>query len=765
MSVIINKATLRTTIRLLSETLKEEVVAYLIVYFSKLLKIVPEVISINDEKYESVKDVIRDIINREFFRKIEDPSKYDCPSYIKKEDLTIIDLLFYYDLKIWKSTRVLIKELYINTLISDQQYKVKTAIKYATHFPYFLNTYLTDIEDNYSIVDFMVQTISPTSVNSLITDTNFYFDLMTLIKTNIFCNAGHLKFSYKNFIENYEFLKMSRTDKYDFNSLAVVNNSERGYDILCKMVDGITYLLQAPNVKSSYYRENVLFLQSALDTLIYLQGYLPQKCYLRYHIDSESEDWIVAVKYTFILGKFLNCIADCCNYEPEQPDNLKYIKKALTNILSFLDKWCYMKSTKKSIPIRKVRRTIPIGNQNTFIATLLNARNEFGMEEATREELDEINGTNSSNAEDTKSKKQGFHIIKSLDGNEYEVPQYSIMLGEMSFVYPVHWLFSCFIRQLPTILRNLTEEEKNNVNINKIWDDIFSFIPTSEDEPDNITHENRIQRLMEYPLRCMVAFSEIYSNLWIRNGFSIYQMASYYSSVKLRSISYDTNIIFLQVASLVLSSDVFLASLLDRFEVIDWFKGKSYSQKSGYSDEKVNLLVSEFLLLIIKILTFRKEINGKGFEGNLRNEIIHLLIKKPLSFSEISGKVEKRYLELEKDITGDIEEILDEVSNFKFPYGIADRGTYELKTKYYEVADPWFYALSFNDRETAKQKIKEYILKKSDNKTDGIENIVLKPRMEPIDPLSGFAELPKLCRCKTYISIFFYTLWIIPREK
>jgi len=70
MSVIINAVELRTTIRLLSETLKEEVVAYLVVYFSKLLKVVPGIISINDEKYESVKDVIRDIINHEFFRKI-----------------------------------------------------------------------------------------------------------------------------------------------------------------------------------------------------------------------------------------------------------------------------------------------------------------------------------------------------------------------------------------------------------------------------------------------------------------------------------------------------------------------------------------------------------------------------------------------------------------------------------------------------------------------------------------------------------------------
>jgi len=628
----------------------------------------------------------------------------------------------------------------------------------------------------------MVQTISPTSVNYLFTETRFYFDLMTLIKTNIFCNAGHLKFNYKNFIQNYELLKMSRTDKYDFDSLTVANRFVKGSDILGKMVEGIAYILQAPNVKSHYYRENLLFLKSALDMLVYLQGFLPQKCYLDYHITTESNDWVIAVEYTYILGKLLNCIAECYKYEPDQPDNLKYIKKALTNILSFLDEWCFHKGNKKPT-IKKVRRAIPIRTQNTLIATLLNVRNELGMTNATRAELDEINGVLNANASnisnidntdnnsgstssiDSKSSKPGFHIIKSLDDNEYEVPDYSIMLGEISFVYPIHWLFSCFIRQLPTILRNLTEEEKNNGAFDKIWDDIFSFIPITDGESELITQENRIQRLMEYPLRCMTAFSQIYSNLWIRNGLTIYQMASTYSNVKLRSISYETNIIFLQVASLVLNPDVFLTSLLDRFEVIDWFRGKSYSKKRGFSDEKVNLLVGEFLLLIIKLLTFRKEINGKGFEGNLRNEIIHLLIKKPLSFSEISSKVEKRYLEIEKDITSNIEDILDEVSNFKFPYGIADRGTYELKTKYYEEADPWFYSLSFNDRETAKQKIKEYIMKTSNNKTDGIENIVLKPRMERIDPLSGFAKLPNLCRCKIFNSIIFYAIWNITKEK
>jgi len=767
---------LRTTIRLLSETLKEEIVAYLIVYFSKLLKVVPGIISINGEKYESVKDVIRDIINHEFFRKIEDPSKYSYPDFVDKDDLTIIDLLFYYDIKIWKSTRILIKELYINTLISDQDFKVKTATKYANHFPYLLNTYLNDIEDRYNIIDFMVQTISPTSVNYVFKETNFYFDLVTLIKTNIFCNTGHLGFNFKKFYEYFEQLKSNSlsTGKYDINSQKIVNKDNKGSYILGKVVEGINYLIQAPNVRSQYYRENPLYLQSALDMFAYLQGFLPQKCYLDIHIVNETNDWVCGVEYTYILGKLINCIAECYKYEPEQSENLKYIKKAMSNILSFLDEWCYYKSIKKPTIIKKVLKTIPIHSftpQNQFLATLLNARNELAVVDATSSEMDEINNNASnednsnSSSSSAKSKKQGFHNVKSLDENEYEVPDYSIMLGEISFVYPVHWLFSCFVRQLPEILQNLSEEEKTNCNFDKVWNEIFSFVPITDGESDNITQENRIQRLMEYPLRCMAAFSQVKSNLWIRNGATIYHMVSTYSNVKLRSISYETNIIFLQVASLVLDSDVFLTSLLDRFEVMDWFRGKTYANKRGFSDEKVNLLVDEFLLLIIKILTFRKEINGKGFEGNLRNEIIHLLIKKPLSFSEIAGRVEKKYLELEKDITSNIEAILEEVSSFKFPYGIADRGTYELKTKYYEEADPYFYSLSLNDRETAKQKIKEYILKTSDDKTDGIENIVLKPRMERIDPSSGFTKLPNLCRSKVFNGIIFYTLFNCTNEK
>jgi len=772
MSEIINSVKLRTTIRLLSETLKEEVVAYLVVYLSKLLKVVPGIISINNEKYESVKDVIRDIINQEFFRKIDDPSKYDYPKFIEKnkDDLTVIDLLFYYDIKIWKSTRILIKELYINTLISDQEYKVKTAAKYAIHFPYILNSYINDIEDNYNIVDFMVQTISPTSVNYLFTKTEFYSDLINLIKTNIFCNSGHLEFSYKNFMKNFEMLKNIRTSKYDFDALTVVNRFQKGYDILGKIVEGITYLLQAPNVKTHYYRENSIFLEKALDMLIYLQGFLPQRCYLDYHIDSETKDWVSAVEYAFIIGKLLNCIAECYKFDTDQKDNLKYIKMAMIKILTLLDEWCYYKSLKKVTPLKNIHKTIPIHSQGSFINNSLNSRNGVVVEVTTEQNKIRNGEECSSNVDNSSSQsnlnhKQGFHFVKSLDDQEYEVPKYSIMLGEISFLYPVHWLFSDFIRQLPEILKNLTEEEKNNGSFDSIWNDIFSFNSKIEGESNVITKENRIQRLMEYPLRCMTAFSQIYSNLWIRNGLSIYQMASTYSNVKLRSISYETNIIFLQVASLALDSNVFLTSLLDRFEVMDWFRGKSYAQRHGFSNEKVNLLVSEFLLFIIKLLTFRKEINGKGFEGNLRNEIIHHLIKKPLSFSEISSRIEKRYLDIEKDITGDIEDILEEVSNFKFPYGISDRGTYELKTKYYDEVDPWFYSLSFNDRETAKQKIKEYILKTSNNKNDNIENIILKPRMEPIDPSSGFAKLPNLCRSKVFNSIVFYTIWNITKEK
>ncbi|ORX41885.1 hypothetical protein BCR36DRAFT_338550 [Piromyces finnis] len=769
MSKIINGAGLRTTIRLLSETLKEEVIAYLVVYFSKLLKVVPGIISINDEKYESVKDVIRDTINHEFFRKIEDPSKYSCPGFIKKQDLTVIDLLFFYDIKIWKSTRILIKELYINTLISDQEFKVKTATKYAIHFPHILTSYLTDIEDRYNIVDFMVQTISPTSVNYIFNETNFYFDLMTLIKTNTFCNTGHLKFDYKHFYQNFELLKSLRTEKYEFESLQIVNRDEKDMAILGKVVEGITYLLQAPKVKTNFYRENPLYLQSALDMLVYLQGFLPQKCYLDYHIVNESNDWVSGVEYTYILGKLINCISDCYKYESEQEENLKYIKKAMTNILSFLDEWCYYKSHKKSSSMDKI--TI-IRTHGSFINNLLNVRNEIAMTRANRTVMEEINNnvTNRNNTDENASSsirdnKHGFHYVKSLDDNNYEVPNYSIMLGEISFIYPVHWLFASFVRQLPLILKNLSEKDKIDGNLDKIWNDIFSFIPITENESDNITQENRIQRLMEYPLRCMAAFSQVKSNLWIRNGATIYHMASTYSNVKLRSVSYDTNIIFLQVASLALNSNVFLTSLLDRFEVLDWFRGKSYADKRGFSNEKVNLLVDEFLLLIIRILTFRKEINGKGFEGNLRNEIIHLLIKKPLSFSEIAGKIEKKYLESEKDITSDIEDILEEVSNFKFPYGIADRGTYELKTKYYEEVDPYFSSLSFNDRETAKQKIKEYILKTSENKANGIENIVLKPRMERIDPSSGFSKLPNLCRSQVFNSIVFYSIFNCTNEK
>ncbi|XP_048448819.1 E3 ubiquitin-protein ligase UBR1-like isoform X2 [Rhincodon typus] len=58
--------------------------------------------------------------------------------------------------------------------------------------------------------------------------------------------------------------------------------------------------------------------------------------------------------------------------------------------------------------------------------------------------------------------------------------------------------------------------------------------------------EFQVEKLMDYPLRCLVLMAQVSAGMWRRNGFSLVNQVFWYRNVKLREEMFDKDIIMLQ---------------------------------------------------------------------------------------------------------------------------------------------------------------------------------------------------------------------------
>ncbi|XP_069773436.1 E3 ubiquitin-protein ligase UBR1 isoform X2 [Narcine bancroftii] len=257
------------------------------------------------------------------------------------------------------------------------------------------------------------------------------------------------------------------------------------------------------------------------------------------------------------------------------------------------------------------------------------------------------------------------------------------------------------------------------------------FVPSSD---------FHIEKLMDYPLRCLVLMSQVSADMWRRNGFSLVNQVYYYRNVKCREEMFDKDIIMLQIAASIMEPNRFLIFVLNRYELFEVFSKAPVGRNKDVI-QQTNVLIEELLHLIIMVVGERY-VPGVGHvmkdDVTLR-EVIHLLCIEPMPHSELA----KLLPENENNETG-LENVIHQVATFKKP-GLSGHGVYELKPECLKHFNLFFYHYYKSQQTKAEEEQKKK--KKQANSDEALPPPAL-PQFFPT-----FAKVVNILNCDVFMLI------------
>ncbi|KAK6610541.1 hypothetical protein H4I96_02139 [Botrytis cinerea] len=274
-------------------------------------------------------------------------------------------------------------------------------------------------------------------------------------------------------------------------------------------------------------------------------------------------------------------------------------------------------------------------------------------------------------------------------------------------------------------------------------------MPSQEYSP-----EDHLMAAFDYPLRVCAWLAQMKANMWVRNGMSLRHQQGTYRGVTLRDVSHHRDIFLLQTAMVVCSPARMLVSIIDRFGLEQWMKGLYEAKSDGVDDGQILDIAEDLIHLLIVLISDRTSLVSNDDDPGshimaMRRDIAHVLCFKPLSFTEICGKLPDKFQDQEE-----CQDILDEMTNFKPPEGLNDVGTFELKEQYLEDIDPYIAHYSKNQREESENTYKAWVAKKTGRPP---AEIVFEPKLRSIES-GAFSDLAAFTRTGIFAQIIYYAL-------
>lgn len=207
----------------------------------------------------------------------------------------------------------------------------------------------------------------------------------------------------------------------------------------------------------------------------------------------------------------------------------------------------------------------------------------------------------------------------------------------------------------------------------------------------------------------------------------------------------------MQLGFVTIPPNHFLATLLDRFDLVSWFLGKKVHET--YDASQTVFMVEEILNLLIVIASERANISGMSLLDKIRREIIHNLCLGSSAYSEITKRIPERITE-----HPEFDRILSSVTNFKSPEGVNDHGSYELKEEFFSEIDTYFWHFSRNNREEAESVLRNRWKKANPDKKE--EDFFILPKKAPIAP-GPFKHLCSFLQSTAFVQMLAFALWNI----
>ncbi|KAL2827169.1 hypothetical protein BDW59DRAFT_58242 [Aspergillus cavernicola] len=482
-------------------------------------------------------------------------------------------------------------------------------------------------------------------------------------------------------------------------------NNRRLYHFFCDL----RYLLQSEYVQSRVRNEEQYLLQF-LDLIKLSQGICPNVRAVGDHVEYETDAWISAS----ILMREINrlCIAFREAFRKPELDRGQNLLRAIT-----------------------------VTTISTVVHSVGCERKRFG--EAEIKEYVRFKTLQPFDFE--------VDQLERVHRHRHRVVDFVVEKGAMSFHHALHytlsWLLDCARTLSEDLLRDVLFSAAEVANDRSIFD-------------SDLGPEDLLLAMFDYPLRVCAWLAQMKAGMWVRNGLSLRHQMSQYRGVSCRELGYYRDIFLLQAALVTCNPSRVLASIADRFGVVDWMN-RNYIPRAGIEDAKIVDVVEEFVLLLIVLLTDRNSLASDGNSDfamgeNMSREIAHVLCFKPVSFSDLSTRLSDQVRE--SDI---FQDVLEEIANFRPPEGLNDTGTFELKPEYIRLIDPYSAHYTKNQRDEAESIYREWMAKQTGKNAS---EIVFEPRLRPLT-CGAFSDLARFTRTPLFAQVVHQCLDYVMSSK
>ncbi|EAU33574.1 conserved hypothetical protein [Aspergillus terreus NIH2624] len=469
----------------------------------------------------------------------------------------------------------------------------------------------------------------------------------------------------------------------------------------------LRYLLQSEYVQHRV-RTQGLYLDQFLDLVKLSQGICPNVRAVGEHVEYETDAWISAS----ILMREINrlCRQFCESFRNPEADGGQ-------NLLSAIR-----------------------------VAASAAIQNSVGMEHKRFEQAEIKEYIRFKNLPEF-----DFEVDQPGQIPRYRVVDFVVEKGSISFHHALHytlsWLLECGRHMDATTIQQTLFSAARYSNSAHIHD-------------DNLSEEDLLLAMFDYPLRVCAWLAQMKAGMWVRNGLSLRHQMSQYRGVSSRDFAYYRDLFLLQTALVTCDPSRVLASIAERFGVVDWMM-RNYTPRAGYEDTQMVDVAEEFVHLLVILLTDRNSLaaiddSDTATRENISRDIAHVLCFKPLSFSDLSNRLSDKLLDSDM-----LQDVLEEVADFRAPEGLNDTGTFALKPEYLDLIDPYSAHYTKNQRDEAENIYKEWMAKKTGKKAS---DIVFEPKLRPI-ATGAFSDLPRFTRTLLFAQIVHQCLEYVMSSK
>ncbi|KAL4087004.1 hypothetical protein PRIC1_014062 [Phytophthora ramorum] len=327
---------------------------------------------------------------------------------------------------------------------------------------------------------------------------------------------------------------------------------------------------------------------------------------------------------------------------------------------------------------------------------------------------------------------EAFYFWLASAGKYFPPPDYQV--GDILRADQIETAVSCHFplqRTLSQLIRALSDST-NGLDIflsmlqSRVLEDDESVWIHDVDSPIGFWHR---VHLIEPVLQAIVWDAQVHSGLWVRNGMSVINHSMNYGEPPFCARFRDLDLLLLQFSFQLLGVDWVMASVMERFDVEEWYEAAQSSDA-----KEAELMVTECLALLSQLAS---ELPPKVAEGDamrslvpyLRREIVQRLCVGPCAHSDLSKIANEFFLSRENlfpvNFSGGpiLDQILKEVCvepGFSASSGAGDSSApgagkfqYRLKPELYAEYNPTFVHLTRKQHESAHENWFQHRLRSS----------------------------------------------------